>query len=41
MHLIQGTFEHGALARMMLARHKPTADNSERMISLLVPAIKA
>jgi TetR/AcrR family fatty acid metabolism transcriptional regulator len=41
MHMIQGTFEHEALARMMLARRKPTAANTEQMISLLLRAIKA
>jgi TetR/AcrR family fatty acid metabolism transcriptional regulator len=41
MHLIQGTFEHEALARMMLARRKPTAANTEQMINLLLRAIKA
>jgi TetR/AcrR family fatty acid metabolism transcriptional regulator len=41
MHLIQGTFEHEALGRMMLSRRKPTADHTEQMINLLIRAIKA
>ncbi len=41
MHIIQGTFEHEALARMMLARRKPTAANTEQMINLLLRVIKA
>jgi TetR/AcrR family fatty acid metabolism transcriptional regulator len=40
MHLIQGTFEHEALARMMLARRKPTAADTEQMINLLLRAIR-
>ena len=41
MHLIQGSFEHEALARMMLARRKPTVANTEQIINLLLRAIKA
>jgi TetR/AcrR family fatty acid metabolism transcriptional regulator len=41
LHLIQGTFEHEALARMMLHRRKPTPTNTEQMIHLLLRAIKA
>jgi TetR/AcrR family transcriptional regulator, fatty acid metabolism regulator protein len=41
MHLIQGTFEHEALARMMLDRRKPTAADTEQMINLLLRAIRA
>jgi TetR/AcrR family fatty acid metabolism transcriptional regulator len=41
LHLIQGTFEHEALARMMLPRRKATPTNTEQMISLLLRAIKA
>ncbi|MGO9568615.1 MAG: TetR/AcrR family transcriptional regulator [Desulfomonilaceae bacterium] len=41
MHMIQGTFEHEALGRMMLVKRKPTAANTEQMISLLLRAIKA
>ncbi len=41
LHLIQGTFEHEALARMMLHRKKPTPVNIEQMIGLLLRAIRA
>ena len=41
LHMIQGTFEHEALARMMLPRRKPTAASTEQMINLLLRAIKA
>ncbi len=41
LHLIQGTFEHEALARMMLHRKKPTPTNTEQMIHLLLRAIRA
>lgn len=41
MHLIQGTFEHEALARMMLSKKQPTIASTEQMISLLLRAIKA
>lgn len=40
MHLIQGMFEQEALARMMLTRRKPTAADTEQMISLLLRAIR-
>jgi TetR/AcrR family transcriptional regulator, fatty acid metabolism regulator protein len=41
MHLIQGTFEHEALARMMLSKKQPTIASTEQMINLLLRAIKA
>jgi TetR/AcrR family fatty acid metabolism transcriptional regulator len=41
MHLIQGTFEHEALARMMLSKKQPTIASTEHMINLLLRAIKA
>jgi len=41
LHLVQGTFEHEALARMMLHRRKPTPTNTEQMIHLLLRAIRA
>jgi TetR/AcrR family fatty acid metabolism transcriptional regulator len=41
MHLIQGTFEHEALARMMLSKKQPTIASTEQMINLLLRAIRA
>jgi TetR/AcrR family fatty acid metabolism transcriptional regulator len=41
LHLIQGTFEHEALARMMIPKRKATPTNTEQMIHLLLRAIKA
>jgi len=41
LHLIQGTFEHEALARMMLSKKLPTIARTEQMINLLLRAIKA
>jgi TetR/AcrR family fatty acid metabolism transcriptional regulator len=41
LHLIQGAFDHEALARMMLSREKPTTARTEKMIDLLIRAIKA
>jgi len=41
MHLIQGTFEHEALARMMLSKKQPTIASTEQVINLLLRAIKA
>ncbi len=41
MHLVQGAFEHEALARMMLSKKSPTIASSENMINLLLRAIKA
>jgi TetR/AcrR family transcriptional regulator, fatty acid metabolism regulator protein len=41
LHLIQGAFEHEALARMMLHKGKATAHHIEQMIKLLLRAIKA
>jgi len=40
MHLIQGTFEHEALARMMLSKKQPTIASTEKMIDLLIRAIR-
>lgn len=39
LHLIQGTFEHEALARMMLHRKTTTVAKTEKMIKLLIKAI--
>ncbi|MGC8605002.1 MAG: TetR/AcrR family transcriptional regulator [Desulfomonilaceae bacterium] len=41
MHLVQGAFEHEALARMMLSKKQPTIASTELMINLLLRAIKA
>lgn len=41
LHLVQGAFEHEALARMMLSRKQPTIASSEQMINLLLRAIRA
>ena len=41
VHLVQGAFEHEALARMMLSKKQPTIASTERMINLLLRAIKA
>jgi TetR/AcrR family transcriptional regulator, fatty acid metabolism regulator protein len=41
MHLIQGAFEHEALARMMLSKRKATLGRVEQMLCLLLRAIKA
>lgn len=40
LHLIQGTFEHEALARMMIPKRKATPTNTEQMIHLLLEAIR-
>jgi hypothetical protein len=39
LHLIQGAFEHEALARMMLPRRKSTVIDTEQIIRLLIRAI--
>ncbi len=41
LHLVQGAFEHEALARMMLSKKQPTIAGTEHMINLLLRAIKA
>jgi TetR/AcrR family transcriptional regulator, fatty acid metabolism regulator protein len=41
LHLIQGTFEHEALARMMLHKRNATVTSTEQMINLLLRAIRA
>lgn len=41
MHLVQGAFEHEALARMMLSKKQPTIASTEQMIGLLLRAIEA
>lgn len=41
LHLVQGAFEHEALARMMLSKRQPTMASTEQMINLLLKAIKA
>jgi len=41
MHLVLGAFEHEALARMMLSKRQPTIASTEKMIDLLLRAIKA
>jgi len=41
LHLVQGAFEHEALARMMLSKKQPTIASTEQMIDLLLRAIKA
>lgn len=41
LHLVQGAFEHEALARMMLSKKQPTITGTERMIGLLLRAIKS
>jgi TetR/AcrR family fatty acid metabolism transcriptional regulator len=41
LHLVQGAFEHEALARMMLSKRQPTIASSELMINLLLRAIRA
>jgi TetR/AcrR family fatty acid metabolism transcriptional regulator len=40
LHLVQGAFEHEALARMMLSKKQPTIASAEHMINLLIRAIK-
>jgi TetR/AcrR family fatty acid metabolism transcriptional regulator len=40
LHLVQGAFEHEALARMMLSKKQPTVASTELMINLLLRAIK-
>jgi len=40
LHLIQGAFEHEALARMMLSKRKATIGETELMINLLLGAVK-
>lgn len=40
LHLVQGAFEHEALARMMLSKKQPTIASTEKMIQLLLNAIK-
>lgn len=40
LHLIQGTFEHEALARMMLSKRKATIEETELMINLLLAAVR-
>jgi TetR/AcrR family transcriptional regulator, fatty acid metabolism regulator protein len=41
LHLIQGAFDHEALARMMLSKRQATFVRGEHMIDLLLRAIKA
>ncbi|MGO9118971.1 MAG: TetR/AcrR family transcriptional regulator [Desulfomonilaceae bacterium] len=41
LHLVQGAFEHEALARMMLSKQQPTIASTEQMINLLLRAIRA
>jgi TetR/AcrR family fatty acid metabolism transcriptional regulator len=41
LHLVQGAFEHEALARMMLSKKQPTIASTEHMINLLLRAIAA
>ncbi len=41
LHLVQGAFEHEALARMMLSKKQPTIAGTEQMINLLLRAIRA
>ncbi len=41
MHLVQGAFEHEALARMMLSRKQPAVTRTEQLINLLLRAVKA
>lgn len=41
LHLVQGAFEHEALARMMLSKKQPTIAGTEQMINLLLRAVKA
>ncbi len=41
LHLVQGAFEHDALARMMLSKKQPTIASAEQMINLLLRAITA
>ena len=41
LDLVQGAFEHEALARMMLSKKQPTIASTEQMINLLLRAIKA
>jgi hypothetical protein len=40
LHLVQGAFEHEALARMMLSKKQPTIAGTEQLINLLLRAIK-
>jgi TetR/AcrR family fatty acid metabolism transcriptional regulator len=41
LHLVQGTFEHEALARMMLTKREMTVSKAEKMIEVLLRAIRA
>lgn len=41
LHLVQGAFEHEALSRMMLSKKQPTIASTEKLINLLLKAIKA
>jgi TetR/AcrR family transcriptional regulator, fatty acid metabolism regulator protein len=41
LHLVQGAFEHEALARMMLSKKQPTIAGAEQLITFLLRAIKA
>ncbi|MEJ2717328.1 MAG: TetR/AcrR family transcriptional regulator [Deltaproteobacteria bacterium] len=41
LHLVQGAFEHEALARMMLSKKQPTFASTEQMIDLVLRTIKA
>jgi TetR/AcrR family fatty acid metabolism transcriptional regulator len=41
LHLVQGAFEHEALARMMLSKKQPTIASTEQTINLLLRAIRA
>jgi TetR/AcrR family transcriptional regulator, fatty acid metabolism regulator protein len=41
LHLVQGAFEHEALARMMLSKKQTTIATTGQMINLLLRAIKA
>lgn len=41
LHLVQGAFEHEALARLVLSKKQPTIVGTEQMINLLLRAIKA
>ncbi|MFC1834738.1 TetR/AcrR family transcriptional regulator [Thermodesulfobacteriota bacterium] len=39
LHLVQGTFDHEALARMMLKKRTTSVQDTEKMIDLLIRAI--
>ncbi len=41
LHLVQGAFEHEALARMMLSKKQATIASTEKMINLLLNAIRS